>query len=424
MKKYNNCAFLSFSNFLKNQKMKINNLLILIFLKIIFSLEAISQDNVLYKIVTRNDVQTGADRTNLYLGLLKGKRVALVANQTSIIGNTHLVDSLLKLNVNIVKIFCPEHGFRGEAEAGVTVNASIDEKTGLQIISLYGKNKKPTNADLKNVDIIVFDIQDVGVRFYTYISTLHYVMEACAENNIPLVILDRPNPLGYFVDGPVLDPAFSSFVGMHPVPIVHGMTIAEYAQMINGEKWLKNNVSCKLHIITVDNYNHTYYYILPVKPSPNLVNMNAVYLYPSLCLFEGTDISIGRGTSKPFQVIGHPKLEGAEYSFTPQSIKGMSENPPHLNQVCYGYDLSEYSVLFQRFEKQINIYWLLDLYKRLSSKTNFFNYFFDKLAGGDSLRKQIIAGKNETEIRESWKNDLSKFKKIRKKYLLYIDFED
>ncbi len=400
---------------------KINYLILSI---VIICNKIYSQEAVLHRVVTQSEIQNGADKTHKYLSLIKGKSVAIVANQTSLIGKTHLVDSLLKLKINIVKIFCPEHGFRGESEAGEYINSSIDNKTGLKVISLYGKNKKPSPADIKNVDIMIFDLQDVGVRFYTFISTLHYVMEACAENNIPLVILDRPNPLGYYVDGPVLDMKYSSFVGMHPVPIVHGMTIAEYAQMINGEGWLKNKINCKLHIICVLNYNHTYYYILPIKPSPNLVNMNGIYLYPSLCLFEGTVVSIGRGTIKPFQVIGHPQLDGTDYSFIPKPMKGMSENPLHANQVCYGYDLSEYAVTFQRFEKQINIFWLIDLYKRLSSKIEFFNNFFDKLAGSDNLRKQIIAGKSESEIRENWKLDIKKFKEIRKKYLLYIDFED
>lgn len=404
--------------------MKERIFIVLIFIELLTFNCVFTQETPLYKIVTNKDIKTGAEQIDRYLNLLKGKSVAIVANQTSVIGKTHLVDSLLKLNIKIIKIFSPEHGFRGETEAGEIIKSSIDEKTGLKIISLYGNNKKPSSSDLKDVDIMIFDIQDVGVRFYTYISTLHYVMEACAENNIPLVILDRPNPLGYFVDGPILEPKFSSFVGMHPVPIVHGLTIAEYAQMINGEGWLKNKIKCKLYIINVLNYNHTYYYILPIKPSPNLVSMNAVYLYPSLCLFEGTVISVGRGTMKPFQIIGHPKLDNSDYSFVPQPIKGMSENPPYVNQVCYGYDLSEYAVVFQRFEKQINIFWLIDLYNRLSTKTEFFNNFFDKLAGSDKLRKQIIAGKNENEIRDSWKEDILNYKKIRKKYLLYIDFED
>ncbi len=378
---------------------------------------------ILGKTITGSDIKTAADQTEKYLDLLKNKSVAIVANQTSMIGKTHIVDSLLNLKVNIKKVFCPEHGFRGNIEAGETVENIVDSKSGLPIISLYGKNHKPKSDDLKGIDLIIFDIQDVGVRFYTYISTLHYVMEAAAENGIDLIVLDRPNPNGYYVDGPVLNKKFTSFVGLHPVPIVYGMTIGEYALMINGEKWLAKNLKCKLKVIDIFNYNHTNYYILPVKPSPNLCNMNAVYLYPSLCLFEGTIVSVGRGTQKPFQILGHPLLDSTDITFTPISIKGMSENPPYRDQVCYGYDLSEFSIAILRAENKLNLFWIIDLHKRLSIKTSFFNNFFDKLAGNDTLRKQIIAGKSEEEIRNSWQNDLKKFKEIRKKYLLYVDFE-
>lgn len=378
---------------------------------------------ILGKTITGSDIKTAADQTEKYLDLLKNKSVAIVANQTSMIGKTHIVDSLLNLKVNIKKVFCPEHGFRGNIEAGETVENVVDSKSGLPIISLYGKNHKPKSDDLKGIDLIIFDIQDVGVRFYTYISTLHYVMEAAAENGIDLIVLDRPNPNGYYVDGPVLNKKFTSFVGLHPVPIVYGMTIGEYALMINGEKWLAKNLKCKLKVIDIFNYNHTNYYILPIKPSPNLCNMNAVYLYPSLCLFEGTIVSVGRGTQKPFQILGHPLLDSTDITFTPISIKGMSENPPYRDQVCYGYDLSEFSIAILRAENKLNLFWIIDLHKRLSIKTSFFNNFFDKLAGNDTLRKQIIAGKSEEEIRNSWQNDLKKFKEIRKKYLLYVDFE-
>lgn len=375
------------------------------------------------KLITSKDIMTGADQLEVYLPVLQHKNIAIVANQTSVINKTHLVDSLLSLRLKLNKVFCPEHGFRGDAEAGAKIESKIDTKTGLPIISLYGENKKPKKEDLKGLDVVIFDIQDVGVRFYTYISTLHYVMEACAENNIFLLILDRPNPNGYYIDGPVLNPKFASFVGMHAVPVVHGLTIGEYAMMINGEKWLPNQINCKLNVIKVRNYKHSDYYKLPIKPSPNLTNMNAVYLYPSLCFFEGTVVSIGRGTNAPFQIVGHPLFENTDFNFTPVSIKGMSENPPYKNQICYGYDLSEFSVSIIRSEAKLNLFWLIDSYKRLSAKTKFFNDFFDKLAGNDLLKKQIIEGKSEDEIRKTWEIDLKKFKEIRKKYLLYADFE-
>lgn len=378
---------------------------------------------IAYKSMQNSTIQTASEQTEKYLPLLKNKQIAIVANPTSMIGNTHLVDSLLSLGLQIKKVFSPEHGFRGEQEAGESVQNLVDSKTKLPLISLYGDNKKPKLSDLQGIDLIVFDIQDVGARFYTYISTLHYVMEACAESNITLLILDRPNPNGYYMDGPVLEKKFASFVGLHPIPIVHGMTIAEYASMINGEKWLKKGIQCKLQIIKVKNYNHNYYYVLPIKPSPNLITMSAIYLYPSLCLFEGTTVSVGRGTMKPFQLLGHPNLDSTNFSYTPKTIKGMSAEPPYKNIKCFGYELSEYSTNILKIEKKINLFWLIDLYKRLSPKGEFFTPFFDKLAGNDELRKQIIAGKTEEEIRQSWQADLKKFKQIRKKYLLYIDFE-
>ncbi len=375
------------------------------------------------KVITAQDIRTGCEQTERYLPWIKDKNVAVVANQTSLIHNTNIIDSLLTLGIKIKKVFCPEHGFRGEAEAGEVVKSNIDSKTGLNIISLYGDNKKPKADDLKGIDIVIFDMQDVGARFFTYISTMHYVMEACAENNVEFLVLDRPNPNGYFVDGPVLEPKFASFVGMHPVALVHGMTIAEYATMINGEGWLKNGIKCKLKYVTVYNYNHAYTYQLPVKPSPNLANMNAVYLYPSLCLFEGTIVSVGRGTTSPFQVIGHPQLDKTEFEFKPQSIPGMAKDPLYNNIVCHGYNLTNYSVNILRNDRRINIFWLMDLYKRLNDKGEFFTPFFDKLAGTDKLRKQIIEGKSEVEIRKSWIPALAKFKLMRKKYLLYADFE-
>jgi len=369
------------------------------------------------------EITPGANRTELYIGYLKGKNIGMVVNQTSVIGNnlTPSVDSLLKLGISIKKIFGPEHGFRGNASNGATVNDSFDAKTGLPVISLYGnKHYKPTPADLQGLDLMIFDIQDVGARFYTYISTLHYVMEACAENNVELMILDRPNPNGFYVDGPVLDTAYHSFVGMHPVPIVHGMTIAEYAQMINGEGWLKNHVQCKLKIIKVAHYTHNMPYTLPVSPSPNLNTAQSILLYPSLCLFEGTTISLGRGTMSPFQQLGHPFLKGKyNYSFTPVSIPGMSDDPPQKNQVCYGIDLKDYNTGLIRDNGKLNLTWLMELYNAFADKDHFFNAYFVKLAGTAELRKQIESGKTEAEIRNSWEPALSRYKMMRQKYLLY-----
>ena len=366
---------------------------------------------------------TGADQTSLYIDYLKGKNIGMVVNQTSIIGENKIssVDSLLKLGIHITKIFGPEHGFRGNASNGAIVNDSTDPKTGLPVISLYGnKHYKPTPDDLKGLDLAIFDIQDVGARYYTYISTLHYVMEACAENNVELMILDRPNPNGFCVDGPILDTAFHSFVGMHPVPIAHGMTIAEYAQMINGEGWLKNHVQCKLKIIKVANYNHSLSYTLPVNPSPNLNSQQSILLYPSICLFEGTTFSLGRGTYVPFQLVGHPLLKGIyPYSFIPVSIPGMSEDPPQKNHVCYGIDLEKYDTNVLKITGCLNLTWLLELYNRFPDKQHFFNAYFAKLAGGNELRKQIETGKTEQQIRDSWEPGLSRFKTIRRKYLLY-----
>jgi len=367
-------------------------------------------------------VLPGADQTQLYLSYLKGKNIGMVVNPTSVIGDklTSSVDSLLKLGINIKKIFGPEHGFRGNASNGATVDDSTDPKTGLPVISLYGKHYKPTPADLNGINLMTFDIQDVGARFYTYLSTLQYVMEACAENNIELVILDRPNPNGFYVDGPVLDTAFKSFVGMDQVPVVYGMTIAEYAQMLNGEGWLKNHVQCKLKIIKVANYSHKTLYKLPVNPSPNLNTAQSVLLYPGLCLFEGTTLSVGRGTYSPFEQIGHPLLKGKyTYSFTPVSIPGMSEDPPQKNQVCYGINLKNYDTGIIQSSGKLNLTWLLELYNAFPDKAHFFNAYFVKLAGTDQLRKQIEAGKTEREIRESWEPALSHFKMTRQKYLLY-----
>ncbi len=371
---------------------------------------------------TDADVELGAERMKDYLPLLQGKRVALVANHTSLIGKTHLVDTLRSRKVNIVKVFAPEHGFRGAADAGEKIKSSTDAQTGLPLISLYGDNKKPKPEQLANVDIVIFDIQDVGARFYTYISTLSLVMEACAEKGIPLIVLDRPNPNGHFTDGPVLDPAFASFVGMHPIPMVHGLTVAEYAQMVNGEGWLKNKVQCKLSVIPCKGWERSQYYQLTVPPSPNLQTMNAIYLYPSLCLFEGTLVSIGRGTPKPFEMIGFPGNAEGQFSFTPKTGPG-SKSPLYENKVCTGFDLSGFGENFIRDTKMIYLFWLQSLYEANGKKPEFFNSFFDKLAGTDQLRKQILAGTPEAEIRKSWEPGLKSYRIMRKKYLLYADNE-
>lgn len=365
-------------------------------------------------------IKTGAEQTNLYLKKLKGKKVAVVANQTSIIQNksknrnTHLVDSLLLLNINVKKVLSPEHGFRGNADAGELVEDGKDIKTGLPIISLYGKNKKPTKQQLKGIDVVVFDIQDVGVRFYTYISTLHYVMEACAENNIPVILLDRPNPNAHYIDGPILEPKYKSFVGMHQVPVVYGMSIGEYGQMINGEKWLKNNVQCNLTVIPIQNYTHTTPYKLPIKPSPNLPNQKSINLYPSLCFFEGTNVSVGRGTNMQFQIYGSPYLHKTDFSFKPVPNKG-AKKPKHQHKICYGKDLRTTENL-----TALRLSWLIKAHKEsLKVKTKFWNSFFVKLAGTQRLKQQIIQGLTEQEIRNSWKEDIKEFKKVRSKYLIY-----
>lgn len=373
---------------------------------------------------TGAEIKTGAEQLDKYLPLLKGKSIALVANQTSIVGKTNLLDTLLSLNIPVKKIFFPEHGFRGNEDAGSTIKSYKDKKTGLTCISLYGKeNKKPKAADLAGIDIVVFDLQDVGVRFYTYISTLHYVMEACAENKKTLIVLDRPNPNGYYVDGPMMEDKYRSFVGMHPVPIVHGMTIGEYAQMINGEGWLANKEKCELKVITCVGYTHSDYYELPVKPSPNLSNMASVYLYPSLCLFEGTIVSVGRGTDKPFQSFGYPGMPKAPYTFTPKPVKGASSDPPYNGKLCSGYDVSAYGNMYMRYNKQLYLFWIINTYKTSTDKDNFFTSYFLNLTGTDQLKQQIMDGATEEEIHKSWEPGLKKFKEVRKKYLLYTDFE-
>jgi uncharacterized protein YbbC (DUF1343 family) len=370
---------------------------------------------------------TGADQTGAYLPYLKGKRIGMVVNQTSIIGRTPSVDSLIELGVNVVRIFGPEHGFRGNASNGAKVADSVDPKTGVPVISLYGKYKKPAKEHLADIDLLIYDIQDVGARFYTYINTLDHVMEACAENGKELMILDRPNPNGFCVDGPILEDHLHSGIGMHRIPITHGMTIAEFAQLINGEGWLPNKIQCKLRIVKVANYTHDTPYELPVLPSPNLNTQQSILLYPSLCLFEGTIISQGRGTYMPFTVLGAPALKGAySFSFRPVSLKGMSETPLHQEMDCYGLDLRQYDTNIFRKTKQLNLTWLMELYKAYPDKARFFDMSqskqmgnFDKLAGTENLKQQIIAGKSEKEIRQSWEPGLSAFKQTRRKYLLY-----
>ena len=366
-------------------------------------------------------VKTGAERTSVYFPLIKHKTIGIVANCASVIKGINIVDTLVKSRMEVKTIFNPEHGFRKFEDAGQIINNSFDSVTGIKIVSLYGKKKKPEKNDLKNLDIVVFDLQDVGVRFFTYLSTLDLVMEACAENNVPLILLDRPNPNGFYIDGPVADSAHFSFIGMHPVPVVYGMTIGEYAKMINEEGWLNKGIKCKLTVIPLENYSHGSRYLPSVKPSPNLPTINSIYLYPSLCLFEGTVISVGRGTKTPFEIIGHPELKGFSFSFTPQSIKGMSLNPPFRDQLCLGLDLSNFYQTHPKIVGRLNLAWLLMAFKDLNSSPAFFNDNFDRLAGTAGLRDQILQNIPESEIRKSWQPGLEKFREIRKKYLLYPD---
>jgi uncharacterized protein YbbC (DUF1343 family) len=360
----------------------------------------------------------GANQINSYEHLIKGKSVAIVANQTSMVGKTHLVDTLLSIGIKVDVIFAPEHGFRDLADAGESIENGKDPETGVKVISLYGSHVKPTADDLKGIEVVLFDIQDVGVRFYTYISTLHYVLEACAENNVKFIILDRPNPNGFYFDGNIADTTYRSFVGMDPVPVVHGMTVGEYAQMLNGEGWLKYSEKCDLAVIKCKDYTHKTVYELPVKPSPNLPNQNSIYLYPSICFFEGTNISLGRGTSFPFQVYGSPKLPDKGFNFTPESVPG-AKNPPLLGEKCYGTDLRNAMRDKLVPSPRINLNWVIDAYRDYPEKNNFFTSYFDVLAAGPTLREQIQKGMSAEEIRASWKDGLEKFAKIRGKYLLY-----
>lgn len=361
---------------------------------------------------------TGAEQPGEFLPLLKNKHVGVIANQTSVAGGRHLVDILLQHQVHIVRVFAPEHGFRGEAGPGDHISSGIDHATGLPLVSLYGARRKPSPEDLKGISVVVFDMQDVGARFYTYLSTLHLAMEACAEQGIPLIVLDRPNPNGFYTDGPVLDTALKSFVGIAPIPVVHGLTLGEYARMANGEGWLRGRVQCQLTVIPVKGYRHNMLYELPVRPSPNLPDMTSVYLYPSLCLFEGAAVSVGRGTPKPFHMFGFPGFENPDTTFTPVEIPGVISKPPYQNQLCGGIDLTG-TVQEVVAGKKLRIDWLLLAYKRYPVKEKFFNDFFNKLAGNSELRKQVAEGKSEEEIRESWQPALDNYRLLRKKYLLY-----
>ncbi len=374
-------------------------------------LKAIETSNQKIKIFA---LKTGAENYETYLPLFENKKIGIVTNPTGIVENKkHLVDFLIEKKVDLQKIYAPEHGFRGTADAGEVIKDGKDIKTNLPIISLYGNNKKPKSEQLADIDVMIFDIQDVGARFYTYISTLHYVMEACAENNIELLVLDRPNPNGNIIDGPVLEMGHKSFVGMHPIPVLHGMTIGEYAKMINGEKWLTNGIQCKLKVVPCANYKREMKYSLPVKPSPNLPNDQSINLYASLCFFEGTNVSVGRGTEKQFQIYGSPFLLKTEFPFTPIPNFGAKE-PMHKDVLCYGEDLTKIKKV-----TRLELKWLIKAYANTSDKTIFFNDFFTKLAGTKKLQEQIIEGVSEKEIRKSWEADLNAFKEMRKKYLIY-----
>ena len=368
------------------------------------------------RLIPKEQYAYGAQDTENYFRLLTEQNVGVVANQTSIVGDTHLVDPLLSVGINVKRIFTPEHGFRGAADAGAKVNSGKDGKTGIEIASLYGKTKKPTPEMMRDLDVMLFDLQDVGVRFYTYISTLTYVMEACAESDIPLIVLDRPNPNGFYIDGPVLKAEHQSFVGMHPVPAVYGMTIGEYGKMVNGEGWLKNGVHCELTVVPIAGYDRNALYELPVKPSPNLPNWESVYLYPSLCFFEGTVVSVGRGTDQPFQCFGHPDLRG-DHTFTPQAKAGASK-PLLEGQRCRGFDLTGFAHDFASNPRRLQLEWLIDAYRQLQDKS-FFNNYFHLLAGDSQLQRDIEDGKSAAEIRASWQPDLEAFKAIREKYLIY-----
>lgn len=367
-----------------------------------------------------NKILSGAERLELYTSQLKGKRIGVVANHSSIIGNTHLVDTLLSLGVDVRVIFSPEHGYQGRAEAGAKIGDEVDKRNKISIISLYGLRKKPKPEDLINLDIILFDLQDVGVRFYTYISTLHYIMEAAAEQHIELIVLDRPNPNGHYIDGPVLDSNFSSFVGLHKIPVVYGMTIGELSKMIKGECWISKCGQLNLTVIPCKLYNRNKLMHLNIPPSPNLKTTRSILLYPSLCFFEGTSVSVGRGTDSPFEIYGHPKLTGS-FNFVPREMES-ALNPPWKDVLCKGFDLRACKIKMLFSQKALNLSYIIRAYQNIKADEFFLkNNFIDKLAGTDELRKQILAGKSEVEIRKSWSSEILKFKRLRKKYLIYED---
>ncbi|TVR82898.1 MAG: DUF1343 domain-containing protein [Saprospirales bacterium] len=381
-------------------------------------------DGDLFKVPIAEDVVAGAERLDLLLPLLRSKEVGLVVNHSSLVGDVHLLDTLLALGISVDRIFALEHGFRGDADAGAHIQDSRDLTTGIPIISLYGSEKKPGPRQLDGLEVILFDIQDVGARFYTYISSMHYIMEAAAENGIKVIVTDRPNPNGFYVDGPVLDTEFRSFVGMHPVPVVHGMTVGEFALMIRGENWINQAAALELKVIPCLNYDHSMTYVLPVRPSPNLPNLRSILLYPSLCFFEGTNVSVGRGTELQFQLIGSPFYGRGDTVFTPVSMPGAT-HPPFINEECNGYSFSSQSIHEIAASRRLDLSHLIKMFEGFEPGNEFFlrNRFFDRLAGSDLLRKQILSGYNEEQIRESWQNDLKEFMNIRSQYLLYDDFQ-
>lgn len=408
--------------------MKIGRLILFILLLVNHSFCVNAAKPDLNAATARDPLVLGAERFDVYMPMLEGKNVGLTVNHTSLVGHpatkSHLVDTLIRQGVQVKTIFTPEHGFRGKADAGEAIGNDNDPAFGIPIVSLYGKTKKPEPKHLEGLDVVIFDIQDVGARFYTYISTMHYVMEACAEQGIPVIVLDRPNPNGFYVDGPVLEPAYRSFVGMHPVPIVHGMTVGEYAQMINGEGWLAEGIKCDLTVVPCLGYNHEQSYRLREKPSPNLPNMTSIYLYPSLCFFEGTIMSIGRGTDFPFQVVGHPDYAVGTFEFTPQSVEG-AKSPKLEGELCKGFDFRDKEKGYFYQQRKLNLSWLLVAYRYFDNAgkaDDFFNIYFNKLAGNGTLKQQIKDGFTENMIRESWNEGLSEFNAIRQKHLLYQDF--
>ena len=364
-------------------------------------------------------VIVGAERSEIYLPMLAGKKVGLVVNQSSMVDSLHLINFLVSNGVDVKGIYAPEHGYKGNVERGEHVDGTTDPETGIPVFSLYGKNRKPTPEILKDIDVMIFDMQDVGVRFFTYIYTMTRVMEASAENGIKVLVLDRPNPIGYYVDGPMLKPGFESGVGLYPIPVVHGLTVGEFAMMVNGERWLKDSIQCDLEVIKVENYTHETKYQLPVFPSPNLAEMKSIYLYPSICLFEGADVNEGRGTYKPFQQFGAPYYTPQDFSYVPKSIPVLALHPKFEGETCYGYDLSGLTLSQLQDIRQLEIKYVIDFYNKCDDKENFFTPFFDKLAGSDQLRKQIMEGLSEEQIRASWQEELEEFKLMRKNYLLY-----